>query len=37
MLPDGWVDKGFRFYERVGDRGPKDGLNTHQTPHLLMH
>jgi hypothetical protein len=28
MLPKGWTDKGFHFYSRVRERGPRNGINT---------
>ncbi len=28
MLPKGWIDKGFHFYDQVRERGPVNGVNT---------
>lgn len=28
MLPKHWTDKGFHFYNRIVNRGPKVGINT---------
>jgi hypothetical protein len=28
MLPKHWIDKGFHFYKRIKERGPKVGINS---------
>jgi hypothetical protein len=28
MLPKGWIDNGFHFYDQVRERGPANGVNT---------